>query len=156
QALRNQPGLFGEVASTPTAWRTLEAVDDDALDRSATARAEARRVAWESGADPGFYVIDIDASLVGAHSEKEGAAPTYKHGFGFYPLMSYLDATGEPLAGVLRPGNSGSAPAKDMIEVLDASLFQLPVDPPATEAILRAAAAGLSPRFWAPPRRRPL
>jgi hypothetical protein len=147
RALRNQPGLFGEVASTPTAWRTLEAVDDHALDRIATARAEARRLAWEAGADPGFYVIDIDATLVGAHSEKEGAAPTYKHGFGFYPLMSYLDATGEPLAGVLRPGNTGAAPATDMIEVLDASLFQLPVEPAETEVIVRADAAGLSHEF---------
>jgi len=54
RTLRNQPGLFGEVASLPTAWRTLEAIDDDALARIATARAESRRVAWEAGADPGF------------------------------------------------------------------------------------------------------
>jgi hypothetical protein len=37
--LRNQPDLFGEVASTPTAWRTLEAVDAAALTRIAEARA---------------------------------------------------------------------------------------------------------------------
>src|SRR4029077_19487719 len=122
-----------EVASLATAWRTLEAIDEDALARIATARAKARRAAWEAGADPGFYVIDIDATLVSAHSEKQGAAPNYKHGFGFYPLMSYLDATGEPLAALLRPGNAGSAPATDMIDVLDASLDQLPVDPTASE-----------------------
>jgi hypothetical protein len=65
--LRDQPALFGEVASTPTAWRTLEAVDDDALDRIATARAEARAKAWAAGADPGFYVVDVDATLVTSH-----------------------------------------------------------------------------------------
>jgi len=81
--LRDQPRLFGEVASLATAWRTLEAVDDDVLDRIATARAHARAAAWAAGADPGFYVIDLDATLITAHSEKEQAAPTYKRGFGF-------------------------------------------------------------------------
>jgi hypothetical protein len=73
--LRDQPELFGEVASTPTAWRTLEAIDDAALSRINTARAEARAVAWAAGADPGFYVIDIDGTLIGSHSDKQGAAP---------------------------------------------------------------------------------
>ena len=67
--------------------------------------------AWAAGADPGFYVIDLDATLVGSHSEKQGAAPTYKKGFGFHPLLAYLDATGEALAGLLRPGNAGSGTA---------------------------------------------
>ena len=147
RVLRNQPGLFGEVASLATTWRTLEAIDDAALDRIATARAEARRAAWEAGADPGFYVIDIDATLLTAHSDKHGAAPNYKHGFGFHPLMSYLDATGEPLAAMLRPGNAGSGTATDMVGVLDASLYQLPVDPAEAEVIVRSDAAGLSHEF---------
>jgi hypothetical protein len=84
--LRDQPDLFGEVASHATVWRTLEAVDDATLERIKTARAEARRRAWAAGADPGFYVIDLDATLIGAHSDKEQAAPTYKRGFGFHPL----------------------------------------------------------------------
>ena len=46
------------------------------------------------GADP----LDLDASLLTAHSEKEGAAGTYKSGFGFHPLLCYLAETGEPLA----------------------------------------------------------
>ena len=99
--LRDQPTLFGEVASTPTAWRTLEAVDDAALDRIAVARAAARRRVWAAGADPGFYVIDLDATLITSHSDKTGAAPTYKRGFGFHPLLAFLDGTGEALAGVL-------------------------------------------------------
>ena len=53
-------------------------------ERIASARAKARAKAWAAGLDPGFYVIDLDATLVGAHSEKEGAAPNYKHGFGFH------------------------------------------------------------------------
>ena len=51
--LRDQPNLFGEVASTATAWRTLEAIDDASLARIAVARAAARRRVWASGADPG-------------------------------------------------------------------------------------------------------
>jgi hypothetical protein len=145
--LRNQANLFDGVASTPTAWRTLEAIDQAVLEQIAVARAHARQNAWARGMDPGFYVIDIDATLVGAHSEKEGAAPTYKKGFGHHPLMAYLDATGEPLAGLLRPGNAGSGTAADHIAVLDDALFQLPVDPLETEVIARADTAGCSHGF---------
>ncbi len=145
--LRDQPGLFGEVASLATAWRALDAIDDAALARIAVARAAGRRQAWAAGADPGFYVIDIDATLVTAHSEKEGAAPTYKRGFGFHPLLAFLDATGEALAAKLRPGNAGSGTATDHVEVLDAALVQLPVDPAAVEVIARADSAGLSHGF---------
>ena len=147
RVLANQSSLFGEVASTATTWRTLEAVDDDALARIATARAEARRGAWEAGMNPGFYVIDIDGTLVNAHSDKEGAAPNYKHGFGFYPLMAYLDATGEPLAALLRPGNAGSGTAADHVTVLDDALAQLPLDPQTTEVIVRTDSAGCSHGF---------
>lgn len=147
RVLANQASLFGEVASTATAWRTLAAVDAAALARIAEARRGARRVAWEAGLDPGFYVIDIDGTLVNAHSDKQGAAPNYKHGFGFYPVMAYLDATGEPLAGVLRPGNAGSGTAADHVDVLDAALYQLPVDPADTEVIARADTAGCSHGF---------
>lgn len=145
--LGNQPALFGEVASAPTAWRTLEAVDDEALERIGAARAEARAAAWAAGADPGFYVIDIDATLIGSHSDKEGAAPTYKRGYGFHPLLAYLDATGEALAALLRPGNAGSGNAADHVTVLDAALTQLPIDPAQVEVIARTDSAGLSHKF---------
>ncbi len=62
QVLRDQPSLFGKVASTPTAWRALEAIDDHPHTRVATARARARAAAWAAGADPGFYVIDFDGT----------------------------------------------------------------------------------------------
>ncbi len=147
--LRDQPALFGEVASHPTVWRTLEAVDADVLERIKMARARARANAWAAGADPGFYVIDIDATLIGSHSDKEHAAPTYKRGFGFHPLLAYLDATGEALAGMLRPGNAGSGTATDHVAVLDDALTQLPFDPAdeGTEVIVRADSAGWSHKF---------
>jgi hypothetical protein len=147
RVLRDQPELFGVVASHPTAWRTLHAVDAAALERIKTARAATRAAAWAKGVDPGFYVIDIDATLVGAHSDKQEAAPTYKHGFGFHPLVAYLDATGEALAGMLRAGNAGSGTAVDHIAVLDDALAQLPVDPDEGEVIVRTDSAGLSHEF---------
>jgi len=61
--------------------------------------------------------IDLDATLVTAHSEKENAAPTFKRGFGFHPLWAFADhgqeGTGEPLAVLLRAGNAGSNTAVD-------------------------------------------
>ena len=147
RVLADQPVLFGEVASLATAWRTLEAIDEQALARIAAARAAARRAAWAAGADPGFYVIDFDATLVNSHSEKEGAAPTYKKGFGFHPLMAFLDATGEGLAAKLRPGNAGSNTAVDHVQVLDLALEQLPVDPLEHEVIARTDSAGLTHEF---------
>jgi Transposase DDE domain group 1 len=147
RVLADQPQLFGAVASVPTTWRTLEAVDEAALARLAEARATARAVAWEAGLDPGFYVIDLDATLVGAHSDKEGAAPNYKSGFGFSPLMAFLDATGELLAARLRPGNAAPGNADDHVIVLDDALAQIPVDPWRHEVIARTDSAGCSHTF---------
>ena len=74
---------------------------------------------------PGF-VLDIDATIVLAHSEKQAAAPTWKHTFGYHPLLCFLDATGEALAAMLRPGNAGSNTAADHITVLGQALQQIP------------------------------
>ena len=75
-------------------------------------------------------VIDLDATLVTAHSEKEQAAPTFKRGFGHHPLCAFVDhgpdGTGEPLAVLLRKGNAGSNTAADHIAVTRAALAQLP------------------------------
>jgi hypothetical protein len=74
-------------------------------------------------------VIDVDATLVTAHSEKESVAPTFKRGFGFHPLWAFVDhgpeGTGEPLAFLLRRGNAGSNTVADHIAVLRAALAQL-------------------------------
>lgn len=74
----------------------------------------------------GAFLLTELADLLGAHSEKERAAPAYKNGFGFFPLLCFLDETGEPLAGVLRPGNAGANTAADHFEVLALALEQLP------------------------------
>ena len=145
--LRNEPNLFGAVASDSTAWRTLDAVDSAALQRIAVARAEARRRVWAAGADPGFYVIDFDGTLVTAHSDKDGAAPNYKRGFGYHPLLAFLDATDEALAGILRPGNAGSNTTADHVELLAMALAQLPVDPESVEVVARADSAALTHGF---------
>jgi hypothetical protein len=70
RVLGDQGALFGDVASVPTAWRALEAIDEAAQERIARARAMARAEAWAAGLDPGLYVIDLDATLVGAHGEE--------------------------------------------------------------------------------------
>src|SRR5215469_2216610 len=113
RVLRDQPDLFGEVASTPTASRTLYAMDGSVLEDVAKARAAARAAAWAAGMRPAQIVLDFDATLVTSHSDKEQAAPTYKHGFGFSPLLCFLDGTGEALAGLLRPGNANPGNAAD-------------------------------------------
>jgi hypothetical protein len=64
--------------------------------------------------------------LVTAHSDKEGAAPTFKKGFGFHPLGAWLANTAECLAMLLRPGNAGSNTVADHIEVLAAAIAQVP------------------------------
>ena len=125
-ALRQQPELFGHVGSDPTVWRVLDSIHCDGLRNIAAARAAARAEAWMAGAAPDEIVIDIDGTLLDAHSDKQGATPTYKRGFGFYPILAYLDATGEALAGLLRPGRAGSNNAADHLAVLDAALDQLP------------------------------
>jgi hypothetical protein len=155
KVLRDQPGLFGSVASDPTAWRVVDSIDDTAMSAINAARAAARAVAWAAGARPpaDFIVLDFDATLVTSHSEKEQAAANYKHGFGFHPLLCFVDATNDALAGVLRPGNAGSNTAVDHRELLDAALAQLPVktktaDPIDGEWMLaRADSAGCSHGF---------
>ncbi len=101
----------------------------------AAARAQAWRLAGEHAPDHGSeakrpLVIDLDATLVTSHSEKEHAAPTFKRGFGFHPLCAFVDhgpaGTGEPLAILLRPGNAGSNTASDHITVIRQALAQLP------------------------------
>ncbi len=106
--LRGQQALFGVVASETTAHRVLKSIDADLLEAIRGARAKALAKAWDAGARPQELILDIDASLLLAHSEKQGAAGNYKGGFGFHPLLCYLAETGEPLAGILRPGNAAA------------------------------------------------
>jgi len=133
RTLRDQPKLFGLVASDPTAWRVVDKVDEIKLDLLRAARAKARERAWAAGAGPDLSEplwLHFDATLLTAHSDKENAAPTWKKGYGFHPLLCYLDrpdtSGGEALAGLLRPGNAGSNTAADHVKVLDLAIAALP------------------------------
>ncbi len=128
--LRSQPRLFGPVPSDTTVWRTIDAIDPTTLDRLKVAMAETRTRVWaRTSATAGPVVLDIDASIVEIHSEnKEGTAPHFKGGFGFHPMFCFADATGEALAGILRPGNANANNAADHLTVLDQAIDQLPAD----------------------------
>jgi Transposase DDE domain group 1 len=147
--LAGQEPLFGAVASQSTAHRVLKSVEEPLLEEVRTARQKARERAWDAGARPKEIVLDIDATLITAHSEKEGAAGDYKGGFGFHPLLCYLAETGEPLAGLLRPGNAGSNTAADHFCVLQAALEQLPAADLDREILVRADSGGRSKAFAA-------
>jgi hypothetical protein len=141
--LRAESAVFGRVASDPTVSRlidTLAATPLAALAAINKARAAVRERVWKLAGEHGPdhrvdkdrpLVIDLDATLITAHSEKEQAAPTFKRGFGFHPLGSWVDhgsdGTGEPLSMLLRKGNAGSNTAADHIQVTKDALAQLPL-----------------------------
>ncbi|OKI87227.1 IS1380 family transposase [Micromonospora sp. CB01531] len=162
--LRDQSALFGPVASDPTAWRLLSQLDEPMLAELRAARARAREVAWAQHADmhgdlPTVkvagrpvegLVLDIDATIVICHSEKESATRTWKKTFGYHPLLCFLDNTGEALAGMLREGRSGSNTTADHITVLDQALAQIPdALRHGTPILLRSDSAGSSHGFLA-------
>jgi DDE family transposase len=129
--------------------------DLDGLAGLRAARAHARAWAWAAGGDPRIeLVIDADAALVVAHSDrKQGAAGTYNHTFGFHPLLAHLDrgpAPGEPLAGLLRPGNTAAGSSDDLIELVDPALAQLPAAAASDHqqpVLVRSDSAGASTRL---------
>ncbi len=134
--------VLGDAPSGPTVRRALDLAGAPAmLDRIACARARARAHAWKliEGTPAGFpwpviagkaltgwLVLDLDATLVTASSDKEGAAPTWKMGYGFHPLGAWLANTRECLAMLLRPGNAGSNTFTDHRDVLAAAIRQVP------------------------------
>jgi hypothetical protein len=126
RVIAHQEALFGRVCSVSTAARVVEAIDEDRLERIRQARAACRERAWRLGAAPERVIIDVDASLVTSYSEKEGAAPTWKGGFGFHPMLAFLAGSREALGGLLRPGNAGSNTAIDQLVVVAEALRQLP------------------------------
>jgi Transposase DDE domain group 1 len=145
--LRGQERLFGPVASQTTTHRVLKALDEGVLARLREARAAARERAWEAGARPESITLDIDSTLLTAHSEKDQAAGTYKHGYGFHPIGCWLAETGEALAAVLRPGNAAANTASDHFEVLQLALEQIPEPDLGREVLVRTDAGGASHRF---------
>ena len=114
--LAHQAAVFGPGPGDTTVRRTLELADEKTLARVAKARARVRRHVWDliAATPSGFpwltvagktlarwLVIDLDATLITAHSDKEGAAPTFKSGYGFHPLGAWLANTAESLAMLL-------------------------------------------------------
>lgn len=167
--IRSEPGIYGRVASEATVSRTISTLARDAdrvLAAVAAARKAARARAWElAGEDAPNHaaterdplVVDLDATLVTAHSDKEHAAPTFKRGFGFHPLCAFVDhrrdgadGTGEALAIQLRPGNAGSNTAADHIAVTTDALKALPgINPsrPGRKVMVRADGGGGTKEF---------
>ncbi len=97
--LVHQGLVFGDPPSEATVRRALAGLDDAGLARIGKARAKVRARVWDllerrPGGFPwltvagkllsGWVVIDLDATLITAHSGKQGAAATFKKGFGFH------------------------------------------------------------------------
>ena len=157
--LRCAEEVFGPVASDPTVCRLMKTLagDADAVEAAVeAARGEVRRRVWSlagehspaagiSAASP--LVIDVDATLVEVHSAKEGAAPTFKGGFGYHPLTAWFDhgphGAGECAAIMLRPGNAGANTAADHIEVISRALDQAGLGSrPGRKVLVRIDGAG--------------
>jgi hypothetical protein len=161
--LADRQDLFGPVASMPTTWRVLHRIDGAHLGRVQDARAVARGRAWAAGAGPDLdqeLRLDFDATITIAHSDKEDAAPTFKRTFGHHSLLCFLDrpeiASGEGLAGLLRPGNAGSNTAADHIAVLELAIANLPPnarprpgEPNSPRLLARSDCAGATHAFAA-------
>ena len=136
--VRAAPDAFGRVASDATVSRTIALLAGDAdrvLAAIGTARATVRRRVWKAAGRhapnaAGTVTVDLDATLVTAHSDKEGATPTFKMGFGHHPLLGFVDhgpdGTGEMVAGRLREGRAGSNTAADHVAVVREALAQTP------------------------------
>ena len=140
--LAHQALVFADPPSESTVRRALDELDQTALRRIAKARARVRARVWDLLARrpqgfpwlcvagkllSGWVVIDLDATLITAHSDKQGAAATFKKGFGFHPLGAWCANTAECLAMLLRPGNAGSNTVSDHIRVLGDAIAQLPL-----------------------------
>ena len=155
RVLRHQSTVLGPVASSPTVWRTLDEVTAGKRKKIQVARARARRHVWShlpggvpaskcAGRDLGStIVLDVDATIVATHSEKEQAAPTYKRTFGYHPIGVWCDNTEEFLAASLRPGNAGSNTAADHIDVLGQAIAQVPAAH-RRDVLIRSDGAGAS------------
>ena len=91
-ALRDQPGLFGPVASRATAWRTFDRLGPAELRGIDGAVADARAAAWaaDRDAETDSLIIDMDATLITTRAEKGDAEATYKRTYGHHPLLAMV------------------------------------------------------------------
>jgi hypothetical protein len=141
QGLRHLAPVIGPIPSNPTVWRALAEVGQRQLARINTTVTVFRRHWWGLLADrpdgfpwlrvagrelTGITVVDLDASIVHACSDKENAAPTYKGGIGFCPNLASCDNTDDLLAIDPRPGNATSNDAADNIALLDQAVARIP------------------------------
>ena len=154
--LRHQGEVLGAVASPPTVWRALDELSPAVLRRVEAARAKTRARVWSLIPDglpasrvagtvlpADVVVLDVDATIVIAHSEKEQADRTFKKTFGYHPIGVWCDNSHELLAASLRPGNAGSNTTADHIEVLTAAIAQVPAGR-RKKILIRADGAGAS------------
>src|SRR2546423_1102633 len=139
--LAHQEQVFGPEQGDTEVRRTLEVADPATLDKIAQVRARVRAHVWSliaarPGGFPwpaiagkvlaGWLVIALDGTLITARSDKEGAAATFKMGYGFHPLGAWCANPAESLAMLLRPGNAGSNTFADHLTVLTAAIRQIP------------------------------
>ena len=126
KTLRDQPALFGDVASDATVWRAMHQVDEPHLAALVPVRQQACRRLLAQVDEP--LVLDIDASLVASASDdKQGAAANFKGGWGFHPMLCFIEPLGLA-AGMLRPGNANANTIADQVAVLDQAIGSLPDD----------------------------
>jgi hypothetical protein len=144
RVLADQSELFGQVASVPTVYRTLEEIargGDRTAGKLTAAVSTARRFAWSQavvrhGKLPGVRIADktldgvtcirLDATVTFAHSGKELAEANFK-GFGHHPLLAFCDNTGgEPLAWMLREGSAGSNTTAGHVKIVNQAVAALP------------------------------
>jgi len=107
--------VCGPAASTATVWRVFNDLDATALTALAAARAVQRRKVWAALASrpagfpwlevagqvwDGWIVVDVDASLVESHSDKQGAAPTFKKHTAPRGALSYSQFSWEEFGGI--------------------------------------------------------
>ena len=105
---RHHTMVLGGQASDSTLWRTLEEIDTRTREQIGRARALVRARVWmllearEAGFPwltvlgkqlLGWVVIDMDATIITAASNKEGAAGTFKKTFGHHPLAAWCANT---------------------------------------------------------------
>lgn len=164
-AVRAQPELFGPVASDPTVSRLIAALARDAggidvsLPAIREARARARAAVWArrrplagtaGSRDGGQVIVDLDSTVLVAHSNKERAEPTHKRTFGFAPMCAFVDhgehGTGETLVAQLRSGKASPWDKQDHIQALDLALVQLP-DNERAQVLVRADSGACSKAF---------
>lgn len=133
--------LLPRPCSDSTLHRTLQEIDGPVTARIERVRAAVRRMVWtllalRPGGFPwisvygrkptGWYVLDLDATIVTCTSKKEGAAGTFKGTIGHHHLGAWVANTRECVAMLLRPGNAAANDIAGHKGLLAAVLRQLP------------------------------